>query len=85
MPLALFVLLSLLCFAVGFALPWIRMRRRVQARIEQRVREEMERQMAEELMRRLREGDLSQRVQDVASEVAREHGHAEGAPGRKER
>ncbi|MCR9092087.1 MAG: hypothetical protein NXI11_12085, partial [Proteobacteria bacterium] len=69
---ALLFIASMLCFAIGFGVAWVRARRRVQARIHDRLRQEMEQRMAEEVLRRLREDS---RLHDDIEETLRAQGY----------
>jgi len=72
---ALLFLASMLCFAMGFGIAWIRARRRIQAKIHDRLRQEMEQRMAEEVLRRLRDGKLHEDIE----QTLQEQGYAPGA------
>lgn len=76
---ALLFLASMLCFAVGFGVAWVRARRRVQARIHDRLRQEMEQRMAEEVLRRLRDGKLHDDIEQTLKEQGYNADSGEGS------
>ncbi len=64
----LVVLATAVAFGLGFALSWIRMRRRIQARMNQQVEVEIRRQIQQRVMHELSGGRMRKHVPDTVSQ-----------------
>lgn len=54
----LIIILTLACFALGFVLSWIRVKRRINARLDAVLSREIQRRAEAEILRRITEGPL---------------------------
>lgn len=52
----LWIGLTAVCFAVGFGLSWVRMKRRVIARYEDALKERVKQEVRDEILRRVAQG-----------------------------